>query len=109
MTGELFDPGAQPERTELAWRRTTLALLVATSSFVHLEGRELASAAPVVTVGGLVAVPLVWWAGRRRARRRSTALLCAGQLPGAGALLGFGLLASTFALCGGVLSIIGSS
>ncbi|MBT2389398.1 DUF202 domain-containing protein [Streptomyces maoxianensis] len=63
------DPGLQPERTRLAWRRTTLAYTVA----AVLAARQVAGGD--LSAAGLVAVALsalVWlgflWVAHRRVR-----------------------------------------
>jgi uncharacterized membrane protein YidH (DUF202 family) len=72
------DPGLQPERTRLAWRRTLLALTGVTVLLVRLAltgdrtGALLAGLAVLVWVGGLA----VTWrratgTGTRRAQRWS--------------------------------------
>ncbi|MET9428241.1 MULTISPECIES: DUF202 domain-containing protein [unclassified Streptomyces] len=70
-TGEVRDPGLQPERTRLAWRRTTLsatvAAVLAAKQAVHDE----------TTAGGLVGAALsllVWLAFLGVAHRRMRAL-----------------------------------
>ncbi|WP_431963203.1 DUF202 domain-containing protein [Actinacidiphila sp. bgisy160] len=65
------DPGLQPERTRLAWRRTTLAFSVA----ALLAGREavLRGVSPAGLLG-LSLCALVWLAFTVTTHRRITAL-----------------------------------
>lgn len=107
----LFDRGLQPERTELAWRRTALAIAI--GSVVSLRVLPLAVPAAAAAWGfapglaGLVAACSLWFAARRR-QLRVTAVLTgtAGiALPGGGMLLvltalgcGFGGIALAFVL-----------
>jgi hypothetical protein len=75
---ELFDPGLQPERTDLAWRRTALgffanaALAARFARYTTLDV-EVYVLAGVMTLTGAVAL---WHAGRVYASR--TAGLIAG-------------------------------
>ncbi|MFF3948773.1 DUF202 domain-containing protein [Streptomyces sp. NPDC001902] len=65
------DPGLQPERTRLAWRRTTLAFAVA----ALLAGREaVLHGAPPAGLLGLSLCTLVWLAFTVTAQRRIAAL-----------------------------------
>ena len=96
--GTAPDPGLQPERTELAWRRTALAL--ALLSLVSMLPEAFGSAWwALVGVAGLVAAAVVWGLARRRARA-VTAMLAdvgvRGRMPGAGLL--FGLAGVTCAI-----------
>jgi uncharacterized membrane protein YidH (DUF202 family) len=108
----LFDPGLQPERTELAWRRTALAIGV--GSLIAL--RVLPAIAPtpelqqVWLAPGIIGVAfavLLWVRARNRHARVNRALLDerADRLPGAGLLLvltafvvGCGLLSTVVVL-----------
>ncbi|MGW3241343.1 DUF202 domain-containing protein [Streptomyces sp. NPDC001070] len=65
------DPGLQPERTRLAWRRTTLAFAVA----ALLAGREavLHGVSPAGLLG-LALCAAVWLAFTAAAQRRIAAL-----------------------------------
>lgn len=86
----LFDPGLQPERTELAWRRTSLAIGVGSLVALRLLPAALnETAAAFVGLAGLLAAAFVFLASRQRARAVNAVLLQAGDrapLPG-GALL----------------------
>jgi len=80
-----FDPGLQPERTELAWRRTALAIAI--GSLVSLRVFPLLLPPAFTAWGfvpgavGLVAACALWFAARRR-QLRMTAWLHS-TLPGA--------------------------
>ena len=95
MSPERFDPGLQPERTELAWRRTSLAVTVGALVALRLLPPILGSwSISVGLVGlsvglvGLVMAVLIWVLAHRRARHTNQALRHdRGQLPGAGLLL----------------------
>src|SRR5207344_524106 len=80
----LYDPGLQPERTRLAWRRTLLMLAVGT--LVAL--RFLPGTVGVWSLGvGLLTSAVLWWLATLRGRQMHIALVVApGPLPG-GALL----------------------
>ncbi|MEU6525926.1 DUF202 domain-containing protein [Streptomyces sp. NPDC046924] len=96
------DPGLQPERTRLAWRRTTLACTVASVLAVRMTLQGGVSAAGVI----LCALCCACWLGfllvaHRRIhalaataapaapspRRLTAAVLCTGALAASGAAL----------------------
>jgi uncharacterized membrane protein YidH (DUF202 family) len=67
----LWDPGAQPERTALAWSRTTLALIVAGLLCVRVapSATGVALAALVVCAGAGLHLRRARLQHRRRGRR----------------------------------------
>lgn len=98
----LFDPGLQPERTELAWRRTALA--VAIGSLLSLRVLPLALPATTEAWGfapgilGLLAACGIWLAARRRQLRVSAVLTgeSSGEAPGGGLLVALTALGTAF-------------
>lgn len=101
---ELFDPGLQPERTALAWRRTALALLagslVASRILAELLG-------PWAALLGLLGVALAAWllaALHRRYRQHYESLTGSG---GAGRVAGGVLVFATaaFVFAAGAVTI----
>ena len=98
----LFDPGLQPERTELAWRRTCLAFAV--GSLIALRLLPAALGSPwwiMVGVVGLAASGVLWVWARGRSRALNTILARdgdRGRLPGAGPLCVLCLMALTAGL-----------
>jgi uncharacterized membrane protein YidH (DUF202 family) len=88
MSHQLFDPGLQPERTELAWRRTTLALIVGALVALRLLPPALGSWSIIVGLAGLVLAAIMWVLAHRRARLTSHVLRHEhAVLPGGGLLL----------------------
>ncbi|MGX1853013.1 DUF202 domain-containing protein [Streptomyces sp. NPDC055299] len=96
------DPGLQPERTRLAWRRTTLSA----TAMAVLAGRQLLSnrAPGAVEVVLVVLMGLLWLAFVTLAHRRMRAMATGRPpaLPPRTALLLVGCTLAP-ALCGGVL------
>lgn len=71
----LFDPGLQPERTELAWRRTCLALGVGSLVAMRILPEAFGSGWWALGgVAGIVASAGLWVAARRRYRHSTRAL-----------------------------------
>lgn len=93
---QLFDPGLQPERTELAWRRTALALGVGSLVAMRLIPAAFGNAWWVlVGAAGLVVSGIMWVWARRRYRTIREILARdgdTGRMPGAGPLLALSLL-----------------
>ena len=84
----LFDPGLQPERTDLAWRRTVLALVVGALISLRLLPPVLGSWSLAVGLVGLLLTGVTWILARRRSQLIQAALLTAPEpLPGAAPLL----------------------
>jgi uncharacterized membrane protein YidH (DUF202 family) len=76
----LFDPGLQPERTELAWRRTALAIGV--GSLLALRVLPSIAATPAAQqlllapgIAGVVFAVLLWAGARARHHAVNRALL----------------------------------
>jgi uncharacterized membrane protein YidH (DUF202 family) len=67
---ELWDPGAQPERTSLAWTRTTVAFMGAGLLCVRLAPNDLGAVLAAVAVFGLAALHIHRTRGKRRGRGR---------------------------------------
>jgi hypothetical protein len=85
----LFDPGLQPERTELSWRRTVLAYGVGSLIAMRVLPAAFGSAWwALLGAAGFLAAAALWVIARRRARRTTGVLLERrdGPLPGAGPL-----------------------
>lgn len=83
------DPGVQPERTELSWRRTLLALAVGSLVSVRVLADVLGDWAVVTGLGGLAAAAVLWAVARRR--HRAVGAVFAGRAP-ASAMPGGALL-----------------
>ncbi|GAA5202862.1 DUF202 domain-containing protein [Microbacterium jejuense] len=86
----LFDPGLQPERTELAWRRTALALAAGSLVAFRLLPAAFGSAWWALGgVAGLIATAALYLGARRRYERVNLALgreRDGARMPGAGIL-----------------------
>jgi peptidoglycan biosynthesis protein MviN/MurJ (putative lipid II flippase) len=99
---ELFDPGLQPERTDLAWRRSTLSVAVGALIALRLLPPVLGPGALAIGLSGLLGAGLLWLLARRRARRTQQALRHQTSLPGGGLLLGL----TTLTAGGAVVALI---
>ncbi|WJL94534.1 DUF202 domain-containing protein [Microbacterium sp. ET2] len=93
----LFDPGLQPERTELAWRRTALAFGIGSIVAMRLIPAVFGSAWWVlVGVAGLITAGALWVFAQRRYRAVNVVLRRdgdRGRMPGGGLLLALALCA----------------
>lgn len=70
-----FDPGLQPERTQLAWRRTALSLAIGSLIAARVLPVIFGSGAWVIPgIVGVTLAGVLWVAGGRRARQVSRAL-----------------------------------
>jgi uncharacterized membrane protein YidH (DUF202 family) len=102
------DPGLQPERTELAWRRTALAL--AAGSLVALRLLPAAFGSAWWTLGGvagLLVTAALYQGARRRYRQVNLALGREGheaRMPGAWVL--FALALFIFAVAATGLAVV---
>ncbi|MEX0168208.1 DUF202 domain-containing protein [Streptomyces sp. LMG1-1-1.1] len=76
--GEVRDPGLQPERTRLAWRRTTLSCTVVAVLAVKLTVSDEIGAQELT---GLALSALVWVGFLAVAHRRIRALGAARPVP----------------------------
>lgn len=105
-TPSLFDPGLQPERTRLAWRRTLLSLAVGSLVALRVLPPAFGAWLVPVCVGGLLVAAILTVLGSRRARAVDRALAESGPLPGAGlpALLAGAVLLGTAACLVAVLA-----
>jgi hypothetical protein len=81
------DRGRQPERTDLAWQRTILAVAIGSLISLRLLPSVLGTWAFMIGVTGLLAAAVSWDLARRRAQQVTAVLKSAAPLPGAGLLL----------------------
>lgn len=78
MSDELFDPGLQPERTELAWRRTELSIAVGSVVAMRLLPDALGSGWWIIPgILGVIFSAVLWLWSRRRYERVSFATVTA--------------------------------
>ncbi|MCD2442581.1 DUF202 domain-containing protein [Agromyces sp. SYSU K20354] len=106
--GRPFDPGLQLERTLLAWRRTCLALGLASAVMVRFAAEALGAAAVVLGILGLGAAAAGYARAAVRYRRGHEGLTGSGELPIDG--LALALVSVTLVLIGvGALAyVVGS-
>ncbi|WP_292732624.1 MULTISPECIES: DUF202 domain-containing protein [unclassified Microbacterium] len=78
MGDDLYDPGLQPERTELAWRRTALSIAVGSVVAMRLLPTALGSEWWILPgITGVVFAVVLWQWSRRRYVRVSHATVTA--------------------------------
>lgn len=70
----VFDPGLQPERTLLAWRRTCLALGVGSAVAARFAAPQAGALAAALGLCGVVLALAAYLAAGRRHRRAHDAL-----------------------------------
>ncbi|WP_374946201.1 DUF202 domain-containing protein [Agreia sp.] len=103
MTIGPADPGLQPERSELAWRRT--ALTIAVGSLISMRVLPITLGHPawsLVGVAGLAFAVWPWTQARRRGQQMRDALRDRTATPvvGGGALLTMAFFAFTCGVVG---------
>ncbi|WP_432543344.1 DUF202 domain-containing protein [Kineococcus sp. SYSU DK002] len=76
----VYDPGLQPERTALAWRRTALALVVVSLGAARLLPAQLGAGAVALGAAGAACGVAVHVLAGRRAHRTTARLLATGDL-----------------------------
>lgn len=101
-SSELYDRGAQPERTLLAWGRTCLALAVVIAVVIKVFAENVDPAVIALTVAGL-ALPVLTWllavARYRRVHRELTRPGAESALPAGGGAVVAAALAALFCGC----------
>lgn len=109
----LFDPGLQPERTELAWRRSALAVGVGSLVALRLLPESLGSAWwTLVGLLGLGVAVALWIYARARYNKVNDSLAPDGTwhpLPDALALMILTSLVVAFGVLGAALVIVVST
>lgn len=75
-----FDPGLQPERTLLAWRRTCLAAAVASAVVVRFAGETIGVVAAVLGIAGVATAAIGYIRASVRYRRAHDSLTRTGEL-----------------------------
>lgn len=104
MTGSTVDEGLQPERTELAWRRTALSVAAASLATARLLPELYGNA--LWMFPGLAATLLagfLWLAARRRHLRPLSSALSSG---GAGLLALVGSFVVVLGIGGFVIVVV---
>jgi uncharacterized membrane protein YidH (DUF202 family) len=102
-----FDPGLQPERTALAWRRTALSVAVGSLAARRLLEPLLGGVGWVLAAAGVALGFGLLLAARRRAAVIDRALEATGDLstgPGAGLLVGAAAVAVLVGVAGLVVA-----
>lgn len=99
----LFDPGLQPERTELAWRRTTLALAVGAIVALRILPPALGAWSLPAALAGFLFAGTIWILAGKRARETRQALLQGAPPPHGAALM---LMLSVTTAAGASLGIL---
>lgn len=95
------DPGLQPERTALAWRRTLLALAVAALVSVRVLPPVLGGWTAATGLAGVLVAGVLWAAAARRSRRSAAAFPHdRGAMPGGALLAATALLTAGGAVLG---------
>ena len=102
-----FDPGLQPERTLLAWRRTCLALAVASAVVVRFAGETIGVAAAVLGILGVAAAAGGYLRAAARYRRAHEGLTGTGELPIDGMALGLVTITLLLISAGAAAYVIG--
>jgi uncharacterized membrane protein YidH (DUF202 family) len=82
--GRPSDPGLQPERTALAWRRTALALVAGSLLGLRVLPTLLGAAGLIVAAAGVIAALAVLTTAHSRFRRVHRILTEGSAGPGAG-------------------------
>ena len=101
MTRRLFDPGLQPERTDLAWRRTALAIVLGAFVSLRLLPQILGPWALGLGFAELAVAAVLWVLVLRRAGRVRRALVERdGHLPDGRVILALTVAASGGAVLG---------
>jgi uncharacterized membrane protein YidH (DUF202 family) len=93
-----YDPGLQPERTLLAWRRTCLALVVGSAVIVRFAGESIGYAAAAIGIAGVSTAAAGYFRAAVRYRLAHEGLTRDGQLPIDG--LALAMMALTLLLIG---------
>jgi uncharacterized membrane protein YidH (DUF202 family) len=102
-----FDPGLQPERTLLAWRRTCLALTVASAVVVRFAGESMGASAALLGVAGVATAAAAYIRAARRYRRAHEGLTHNSELPIDGLALALMTLTLLLICAGAVVYVAG--